>query len=47
LKSGALGLRFPMRLSHIEPWHFGQFGTALWVSSLGCCCSVMIYGGDG
>jgi hypothetical protein len=27
LKSGAFGLRFPSRLSHIAPPHFGQLGT--------------------
>jgi len=26
LKSGALGFRFPSRLSHIGPWHLGQVG---------------------
>jgi hypothetical protein len=28
LKSGALGLRLPARLSHIGPWHLGQSGAA-------------------
>ena len=28
LKSGALGFRFPSRLSHIAPPHLGQSGTA-------------------
>ena len=28
LKSGAFGLRFPSRLSHISPPHLGQLGTA-------------------
>jgi hypothetical protein len=27
LKSGAFGLRFPSRLSHIAPPHLGQLGT--------------------
>ena len=45
LKSGALGFRFPTRLSHMGPWHEGQFGTA--DASAGCCCSVMSGGVDG
>jgi hypothetical protein len=28
LKSGALGFRFPSRLSHMAPPHLGQLGTA-------------------
>ncbi len=32
LKSGAFGLRFPSRLSHIAPPHFGQLGTPAVVS---------------
>ncbi len=35
LKSGALGLRLPTRLSHIAPSHFGQSGTAVAVASAG------------
>src|SRR5690242_7677055 len=29
LKSGALGLRFEIRLSHMRPPHFGQVGSSL------------------
>jgi hypothetical protein len=50
LKSGALGLRLPTRLSHISPWHFGHVGSGDASSEGGVCCSVIdcdVNGGGG